>query len=688
MRVLIEREPSRPLVAVVSVVDVGGTLDPPGKEGLAHLVEHLTFRSVQDRKHPLNDLLEMSGAASWNASTEWDVTTYHSIGAKDSLPALLTLEAARLVRPLEGVTPEVFEAERQVVKNELFQRDEQGLESVIFNRLSSAVFPKGHPNSRPVAGTETSIAALSLEDAREFVKRYYRPERVTLLIAGDVDPASLSQLLGERIPPEFVDAPASGPVPVKSRLPAKLDEILDPVSPRDLIRVQAPAEVPLVVIGWALPSGFDKEGYLDQFVARLASRAAAVAVAHDPDLVGVGTTLIRGRSGSMLLCFGRLRDGSNPARSAEAMLDQLFRTWAVVPRAVSLSDQVRGQESAFLVQRNKAYVGLASELEHFEGRAVMRAQLVHATGEVNAVSREMQSIGQLSAGQVASFANRYLDRGRARIVFLEPNGAAAAEDEGRGAFASSTGLQLRVDREVLLKRVVPPSAEIRAFRMDSGLEVVLARRPTAPVLSAALAVRGGSADGEPLGGPIYARFAGPVDTTHGYPDLYGMLPSNQVARDQLTVQLLAANGNLANAVGILLDRARSLHVDSGIDSYVDRELRSVYRKDWVRPHEAFDRLVWSAIYDKHPYGRVVPPDQFEKVSSSEAQQFLDRALVPASAVLAIAGDLDLSEGEAVGREYFGGWRPKTDRPAFLTAPLPSGREGAVPVLKLARPGAR
>ena len=40
------------------------------------------------------------------------------------------------------------------------------------------------------------------------------------------------------------------------------------------------------------------------------------------------------------------------------------------------------------------------------------------------------------------------------------------------------------------------------------------------------------------------------------------------------------------------------------------------------------------------------------------------------------------------RDYFGGWRPKADQPAFLTAPLPSRGEGPVPVVKLARPGAR
>src|SRR4029453_18060268 len=218
MRVIVEKDASRPLGAVASVVDVGGSDDPPGKEGLAHLVEHLAFRSLQDQKRPFTDLLEIAGAARWNASTSWDLTTYYEVGSKGALDGLLALEIARIARPLEGVTPEVFEAERQIVKNELLQRDEQGFDTAIFRRMSAAVFPAGHPNARSVGGTEESIAGLTLEDARAFVKRYYQPERMTLLVAGDVDPAALAKSLGERMPPHFVEAPASGPVPVKSRL--------------------------------------------------------------------------------------------------------------------------------------------------------------------------------------------------------------------------------------------------------------------------------------------------------------------------------------------------------------------------------------------------------------------------------------------------------------------------------------
>lgn len=68
MRIVLEQDASRPLVAVAWVVDVRGSGDPPGKEGLAHLVEHLAFRSVQDQKHQFVDLLEAAGAGRWTPS--------------------------------------------------------------------------------------------------------------------------------------------------------------------------------------------------------------------------------------------------------------------------------------------------------------------------------------------------------------------------------------------------------------------------------------------------------------------------------------------------------------------------------------------------------------------------------------------------------------------------------------------
>ena len=81
-------------------------------------------------------------------------------------------------RPLEGVTSEVFDTERQVVRNELLERDEQGVVTAVSNRLTAALFPTGHPYARPVIGTEASLSTLSLEDAQAFIKTHYPIERL------------------------------------------------------------------------------------------------------------------------------------------------------------------------------------------------------------------------------------------------------------------------------------------------------------------------------------------------------------------------------------------------------------------------------------------------------------------------------------------------------------------------------
>src|SRR5215213_4372881 len=46
LRVGVERAPTRGMVGVVLVVGAGSVDDPRGKEGLAHLVEHLTFHAT------------------------------------------------------------------------------------------------------------------------------------------------------------------------------------------------------------------------------------------------------------------------------------------------------------------------------------------------------------------------------------------------------------------------------------------------------------------------------------------------------------------------------------------------------------------------------------------------------------------------------------------------------------------
>ena len=101
LRVVFQQDTSQPVVSVTYVNDRGSTSDPAGKEGIAHLVEHLWFRSHQNGPDgkPLPkvwDILEQMGA-SLNAFTADDQTVYMTMAPKEHLAEILRLERLRMI---------------------------------------------------------------------------------------------------------------------------------------------------------------------------------------------------------------------------------------------------------------------------------------------------------------------------------------------------------------------------------------------------------------------------------------------------------------------------------------------------------------------------------------------------------------------------------------------------------------
>src|SRR5439155_3279336 len=80
LRVLIERDTRTPLVGIFLVVGAGSSSDPAGKEGLAHYIGHLTFRSRPAGAERFGTLLERAGAITHNAATTLDATLFDQIG--------------------------------------------------------------------------------------------------------------------------------------------------------------------------------------------------------------------------------------------------------------------------------------------------------------------------------------------------------------------------------------------------------------------------------------------------------------------------------------------------------------------------------------------------------------------------------------------------------------------------------
>src|SRR5262245_30929565 len=186
LRFVIMPDPTTQLVEVDVRYEVGAREDPPGKAGLAHLVEHLMFQQKPDgpTTKPLFHFL-LQSSVYVNAYTNNDTTHYQITARAEQLDSLLKIEAMRMHYLCETITEDEFLRERDVVRNEIrgHNRTPEGL---IEPLTLSAIYPKGHAYEQPVGGNDEQIASATLKDACEFMHKYYVPERATVIVAGGV----------------------------------------------------------------------------------------------------------------------------------------------------------------------------------------------------------------------------------------------------------------------------------------------------------------------------------------------------------------------------------------------------------------------------------------------------------------------------------------------------------------------
>jgi zinc protease len=180
---------SDPVTAVVLAAHVGSARETPGRTGFAHMFEHLFFLNSENLgPGGLDAMSARIGGGGANGSTSFDATDYLQTVPNDALEKMIWAEADKLGYFINTVTDAVLSKEKQVVKNEKRQSNDNRPYGHTFGVILEAMFPAGHPYSWPVIGSLADLDAATLEDVREFYRRWYTPNNSTLVIAGDFDP--------------------------------------------------------------------------------------------------------------------------------------------------------------------------------------------------------------------------------------------------------------------------------------------------------------------------------------------------------------------------------------------------------------------------------------------------------------------------------------------------------------------
>lgn len=163
---------------------VGSRDEKMGKSGIAHMLEHLNFKSTKNLKAGEFDEIVKGFGGMNNASTSFDYTHYYIKSASKNMDKSLELFADLM----ENLTlkDEEFQPERDVVAEERRWRTDNNPMGYLQFRLFNNAFIY-HPYHWTPIGFMNDIQNWSITDIRDFHSTYYQPKNAIVVIAGDID---------------------------------------------------------------------------------------------------------------------------------------------------------------------------------------------------------------------------------------------------------------------------------------------------------------------------------------------------------------------------------------------------------------------------------------------------------------------------------------------------------------------
>ncbi len=197
IRVLSESVPYVDSVSVGIFVDSGSRDEEASAKGIHHFIEHMLFKGTENRTaRRIADEMEMLGGH-LNAFTDRESTGYYARVLSLHMPTAVDILSDMVLHSVHD--PEELARERNVVVEEI-KRHEDTPEDMIHDVFAQALWPS-HPLGNFVAGDRKTVAKFTRDTVVSHIERDYRPGRIVVSAAGNLQHEDLLGLVTERMGP-------------------------------------------------------------------------------------------------------------------------------------------------------------------------------------------------------------------------------------------------------------------------------------------------------------------------------------------------------------------------------------------------------------------------------------------------------------------------------------------------------
>lgn len=406
LTLLVQRDNSAPVTAVVTHIAAGYFDEPDEWVGIAHVLEHMYFKGTPTRGPGAiaRETQRLGGYV--NAATIYDRTVYYTVLPADAsgLRAALEIHADAVINP--AIDSDELARELEVIIQEA-KRKLDTPSAVVRESLYQALFTR-HRMRRWRIGTESGLRKLTAEDVRTYHETRYVPGNTIVAVVGDIDEAEAVAIAAESF-----GAWDARPVEIE-RSPS------EPPGQESVLRVlSGDVQGPLAALGWktvgalhcdapaldvcAAVLGGGRGSWLYQDVRMPGFVTGASATHYTPTEVGVLDIFLQGEP-------ERIEAGLERSR---ALVGQL------IGRGPSDHDLERVR-SMLEVQWSRSF-------EAMDGKARALCEF-EALGSFDLLDAYYRSLMSSDRKVVQEAASKYLDPELAAAVMYYPHGVTPALD--------------------------------------------------------------------------------------------------------------------------------------------------------------------------------------------------------------------------------------------------------------------
>lgn len=648
LTLIVHEDHKAPIVAVDLWYHVGSKNEKQGKTGFAHLFEHLMFTGSEHLKGEGNqrafyETMERIGAKDANGTTDPDRTDFFETVPTNALDVVLWVESDRMGHLLETVDQTRLDKQRGVVQNEKRQNENQPYGKAE-ELITKGAAPAGHPYSWTTIGSMEDLNAASLEDVQNWFKTYYGAANVVLVLAGDIDTATALA----KVEQYFGDIPAGPPV---SRYRQWIPQVHG--TRREVLSDRVPQARVYEV--WNIPGyGESDSDYLDLVgnvlssgkTSRLYKRlvydeqlATDVSASASPDEI----------SGQFLIQV-TARPGIDLNRIETIINDELrrFRSKGPTPKELERSK----------TENLAAFVRSIERLGGFGGKADILAMNQTFRGDPGFYQTILQHEREATVSDLRNAAQHWLNDD---VYILEvqpyPNYETATNS---------------VDRSHLPEPAAPPEPKFPTLQrttLSNGLKIILAERPSVPLVNLSLQVDAGSA-ADQSAVPGTARLTLEMldeGTSHRNAlqisddlESLGARLSTGFDFDSSSVNLSTLTSTLGPALELYADVILNPSFPESDFERLQKQALARIQREKTEPFSMAMRVFPRLLYGPaHAYSTPGSGNQqsVAGLKRSDLQKFYTAWFKPNNATLIIVGDTTLAQITPKLEKLFNQWKP-------------------------------